>query len=197
MDRNAYAQAAPACAASAEHRGALWRRMLGINRLHRRKGSQGPFTGATRLVFDWLLWKAPRGAGVLIPSMGFIAREAAVSLASVKRAVRTLQAWGLLQVHTRLRTVNWPVRVGERIHMIRKAMRTSNAYSFPAGLPDFRQAQSDPGAKPSEYLEEAGAKDWRGRWVPAAVRRKLEELGGQSWAALEAAWKGRGGHLLG
>jgi hypothetical protein len=171
--------------------------MLTINRAQRRHGTQGPFTSTTRLVFDWLLWKAPRGAGVLIPSMGFIAREAAVSLASVKRAVRTLQAWGLLQVHTRLRTVNWPVRVGERIHMIRKAMRTSNAYSFPAGLPDFRQAQSDPGAKPSEYLEEAGARDWRGRWVPAAVRRKLEELGGQSWAALEAAWKGRGGHLLG
>jgi hypothetical protein len=67
-----------------------------------RKGSQGPFTGATRLVFDWLLWRAPRGAGVLIPSMDFIAREAAVSLASVKRAVRTLQAWGLLLVHARI-----------------------------------------------------------------------------------------------
>lgn len=188
---------APGCVASAEHRGALWRRLLGINRMHRRKGTQGPFTGATRLVFDWLLWKAPRGAGVLIPSMDFIAREAAVSLASVKRAVRTLQAWGLLQVHARMRAASWPVRVGERIHMIRKAMRTSNAYSFPAGLPDFRQGQSDPVAKPSDFTEEPSARDWRGRWVPKAVRRKLAELGNQSWEALEEAWRGRGGALLG
>jgi hypothetical protein len=170
--------------------------MLTINRLRRRKGTQGPFTGVTRLVFDWLLWKAPRGAGVLIPSMAFIAQGAAVGLASVKRAVQTLQAWGLLRVHARMRAASWPVKVGERIHMIRKAMRTSNAYSFPARLPDFRQAQSDPVAKPSEYQERASARDWRGRWVPAAVRRKLGELGNQSWAALEAAWKGRGGHLL-
>jgi hypothetical protein len=170
--------------------------MLGINRMHRRKGTQGPFTGVTRLVFDWLLWKAPRGAGVLIPSMAFVAREAAVGLASVKRAVRVLQAWGLLLVHTRMRTTSWPVRVGERIHMIRKAMRTSNAYSFPAGLPEFRQAQSDPVAKPSEYLEAASARDWRGRWVPAAVRRKLAEVAGQPWTSLEASWKARGGHLL-
>jgi DNA-binding transcriptional MocR family regulator len=188
---------APPCAASGAHRGALWRRLLTINRAHRRKGTQGPFTGVTRLVFDWLLWKAPRGAGVLIPSMAFIAREAAISLASVKRAVRTLQAWGLLRVHARLRAVSWPVRVGERIHMIRKAMRTSNAYSFPAGLPDFRQGQSDPVAKPSESLEKASARDWRGRWISAVVRRKLAEVAGQSWEALEAAWKGRGGHLLG
>jgi DNA-binding transcriptional MocR family regulator len=171
--------------------------MLTINRAHRRKGSQGPFTGTTRLVFDWLLWKAPRGAGVLIPSMAFIAREAAVSLRSVKRAVRTLQAWGLLQVQARLRVVGWPVQVAGRLHVLRKAMRTSNAYSFPPGLPDFRQGQTDSVAKPSEYQERASARDWRGRWVPAAVRQKLEALGNQSWAALEAAWKGRGGHLLG
>jgi hypothetical protein len=43
-----------------------------------------------------------------------------------------------------MRAVSWPVKVGERIHMIRKAMRTSNAYSFPPGPPDFRQGQSGP-----------------------------------------------------
>jgi hypothetical protein len=193
MDRNAHAFSAPPCAAPAAHRGALWRRMLFINHLHRRKGTQGPITGRMQQVYDWLLWKAPRGAGVLIPSMTFIAGQTGISLATVKRAIGVLRAWGLLRVQARLRTVSWPVRVGQRLHLLRKAMRSSNAYSFPAGKPDFRQGQTDPGAKPSEYQEDATARDWRGRWVPAAVRRKLAELGGQSWAVLEAAWQGREG----
>jgi hypothetical protein len=32
--------------------------------------------------------------------------------------------------------------------------------------------------------------------MPAAVQRKLAELGNQSWATLEEMWKGMGGHLL-
>ncbi|MFC3124353.1 hypothetical protein ACFOD4_04705 [Pseudoroseomonas globiformis] len=166
---------APSCAATHQHRGALWRRMLRINQTNRRKRGQGPITHGYAVVYDYLLWKAPRGLGVLIPTKATIASATGVSLATVKRAIAALSAWGLLLVHPRTLSGMVPSVVAGRIHMRRAEMATSNAYSFPADLPDFGGAQSDPVMNPLS-MREGNRRGVDGRWMPAATAAMLARL---------------------
>jgi hypothetical protein len=166
---------APMCAASHQHRGALWRRMLKINHAHRRKRGQGPITAAMQVVYDYLLWKCPRGLGVLIPAKRTISTATGVSLATVKRAVTTLSRWGLLLVQRRQLRGHKPVRIGNRVHLLRVAMTTSNAYTFPANLPEIWGAQTDP-VEESLSKREDKQRDNSGRWVPAATAAMIQRL---------------------
>jgi hypothetical protein len=166
---------APSCAASHQHRGALWRRMLKINHAHRRKRTQGPITATMRVVYDYLLWKCPRGLDALIPAKRTISAATGVSLASVKRAVATLAQWGLLLIQRRQLRGQKPVRIGNRIHLLRVAMTTSNAYSFPSSPPEVRGAQTDLVGE-SLSMREDKPRDSRGKWVPAATAAMIQRL---------------------
>lgn len=166
---------APPCAATHEHRGALWRRMLRINRTHRRKRRQGPITAAYQIVYDWMLWKAPRGLGILIPAKTTIAKATGVSLASVKRAIAALSRWGLLVVHPRTLMGSVPSVVAGRVYLRRVEMTTSNAYSFPTDLPDFRGAQTDLVTNPLS-TREGKQRGMDGRWLPAAAVEMMQRL---------------------
>jgi DNA-binding transcriptional MocR family regulator len=135
-----------------------------------------------QVVYDYLLWKAPRGLGVLIPAKRTIATATGVGLATVKRAIAALVEWGLLLVERRWLRGKKPVRVGDEVRVINARMDTSNAYSFPpADEALVGGAQTDLVANALSTREAKNKaleklRDRWGRWIPAASAAMVERL---------------------
>jgi hypothetical protein len=150
-----------------------WSLALRINRRCHRRGQGRPITPSAFLLLDYILWKAPR-AGCWM-SEATLAERIGRDVRTVQRAKAVLARYRLILVLPRLLPGSWPVRVGSRIHFLRKGMRTSDEIR----LPDLRAAFPRPrhftavggGGFASCALRGPG-----GRFLPAAARRRMGQI---------------------
>src|SRR5215212_4461388 len=121
-------------AISRRHRVRLLETAEWISGRLRQKGEHGgPATHATIRVFRALLFRfASTASGVCLPGYKALAKAARTSERTAERAVKRLEALGVLRVHPRHAV--WVASDGTEVRV-----RTSNGYTFPSatGLDDL------------------------------------------------------------